>query len=71
MEREQGLSNQGFVWRRFGVGSEPLTGESAISVPDAGSSIWDAMAGLVRVKNGQHPRQEAEVPGFEDMILRE
>ena len=37
------------------LGLEPLTGESAISVPDAGSSIWDAMAGLVRGQNGQHP----------------
>ena len=57
--------------RRFGVGSEPLTGESAISVPDAGSAIWDAMAGLVRVKNGQHPRHEAEALALELMIVIE
>ena len=50
---------------------EPLTGESAISVPDAGSSIWDAMAGLVRVKNGQHPRHEAEALGLELMMVIE
>ena len=50
---------------------EPLTGESAISVPDAGSSIWDAMAGLVRGKSGQHPRHEAEALGLELMMVIE
>ena len=57
--------------RRVGVGLEPLTGESAISVPDAGSSSCDAMAGLVRAKNGQHPRHEAEALGLELMIVIE
>ena len=52
-----------------GVGSEPLTDESAISVPDAGSSSSDAMAGLVRGKNGQQPRHEAGALGFELMIV--
>ena len=53
------------------MGSEPLTGESAILVSDAGSSSSDAVAGLVRGKNGQQPRHEAEALEFELMIERE
>ena len=53
-----GLGFGGF--ESVGRSTTPRTGESSISVPAAASSIWDAVAGLVRHKSGQHPRHEPE-----------
>ena len=59
-----GVSGAGFKGKRT-----PPTGESATSVPDAESSIWDA--GSVRGQNGQHPRQEFGALAVELMVVFE